>query len=557
MASGRALRRAAVLAGLVAAALVPATAHAAPGDLDPTFGDAGKVTTAIGDSAEARAIAVQPDGKIILAGYADQSFAMTRYNPDGSPDSAFGTGGTQTTTIGGSSGSYAVAVQPDGKIVLAGSAFGGITFAMARYNADGTPDLTFGVGGAETTSIDDDAEARAMALQPDGKIVLGGSGSGDEFAAVRYNTDATLDPGFGTGGIQTTAIGGFGAAHAMALQSDGKILLAGETDFLDNDDVDFAMLRYDSAGALDPTFGTGGVRTTAIGSGGADDVAKAMAVLPDGKILLGGYTSGDDEDFALARYHADGSPDTSFGTAGKQVTAVGTGDDAANAMAVQADGKILLGGYSNGDTRDFALARYHPDGSLDTGFGTGGTLTTAVGTAGDAAFALATQSDGKILLGGYSDPADDPEFAVVRYGVAVDTTTVVTAEPPTAEAGEDVTFTAEVSAASGTPTGSVVFTIDGVDRPPVTLTGGQATVTTGDLAAGTHTIEAAYTPDTSLQLASAGTLTYEVTDPAATEPASQNELAASGADIGDLVAIGVLALAAGTLLLTVRRKRPS
>ena len=578
----RALGRAAGLLGLVVAVpwvVMPVTAQAAPGELDPTFGDAGKVVTAVGDYGEARAVVVQSDGKIILAGSADvghRVFAMTRYNPDGTLDSAFGSGGTQTTTIGGQSESYAVAVQPDGKIILAGSAYGGITFAVARYNPDGTPDLTFGVGGAETTSIGDEGAARAMAVQPDGKIVSAGyGGDGDEFAAVRYNPDATLDESFGSGGRLTTAIGEFSGAYAVAIQPDGKILLAGETDILDNGDHDFALLRYDSEGSLDPTFGTGGVQTTAIGSGDAEDAAKAIAILPDGKILLGGYTAGDDEDFALARYNPDGSLDTGFGTGGKQTTEVGTGDDAANAMAVQPDGKIILGGYTTGANRDFALVRYEPDGSLDTGFGTGGKRATAVGTGDDAALAMAVQSDHKILLAGYSNPVDGPDFAAVRYGVAEDTTTVVTADPATAEAGQEVTFTAEASAASGTPTGSVVFTIDGVDQPPVTLSSGQATLTTDDLTAGTHTIEVAYTPDTELQLASTDTLTYQITQPAdgpteptteptesttsdAAAPASQGDtvgLASTGTNIGSLVPIGVLALATGAVLVAARRKR--
>jgi uncharacterized delta-60 repeat protein/LPXTG-motif cell wall-anchored protein len=578
----RALGRVAGLLGLVVAmpgvlVLMPATAQAAPGDLDPTFGDAGKVTTAIGE--EARAVAVQPDGKIILAGYADTGvrvFAVTRYNPDGTLDSTFGTGGTQTTTFGGNSGAYAVAVQPDGKIVLGGSAYNGFTFAVARYNADGTPDLTFGVGGIETTSVGDAAEGRAMALQPDGKIVLAGyGGDGDVFAAVRYNSDATLDPSFGSGGIQTTAVGEFSGANAVAIQSDGTILLAGWTDVLGNGDHDFAMLRYDSDGSLDPTFGTGGMQTTAIGSAAAEDAASAMAVLPDGKILVGGYTTGDDQDFALARYEPDGSLDTGFGTGGKQITEIGTGDDAANAMAVQPDGKIVLGGYAAGADRDFAVVRYEPDGSLDTGFGTGGKRTTEVRTGDDAANAIAVQADGKIILAGYSNPVDYPDFAAVRYGVAEDTTTAVAADPATAEAGQEVTFTAEVAAASGTPTGSVVFTIEGVDQPPVTLSSGQASVTTDDLTAGTHTIEAAYTPDTALQLASTDTLTYQVTQPAdePTEPAADPTesttsdtaaptgqgdtvgLASTGTDISGLVPIGALALATGAVLVAVRRKR--
>ncbi len=394
--------------------LAAGSAQAAPGDLDPSFGTGGKVTTAIGASSAdvAYAVALQSDGKIVAAGYssngANDDFALARYNTDGTLDTGFGTGGKVTTAIGsGDDRAYAVALQADGKIVAAGSSSS--DFALARYNTDGSLDSSFGTGGKVTTAIGPGNDvAYGVALQADGKIVAAGSSSGD-FALARYNTDGTLDTGFGTGGKVTTAIGSSDdEATAVALQADGKIVAAGYS--YNGANYDFTLARYNTDGLPDTGFFGSGKETTAIGSG--SDIANALALQADGKIVAAGYSSnGAYNRFALVRYNANGVLDTVFDT-----VAIGSGSDFGYAVALQADGKIVAAGSSyNGVNYDFALARYNANGSLDAGFGTGGKVTTAIGSFTDFAYAVALQADGKIVAAGSSSNGANDDFALVRY----------------------------------------------------------------------------------------------------------------------------------------------
>ena len=245
----------------------------------------------------------------------------------------------------------------------------------------------------------------------------------------------SLDTGFGGRGFVTTAIGsGNDRAHAMAIQADGRIVLAGYSH------NDIALVRYTADGTLDDTFGTvvngstrSGKVTTAIGSG--EDRAHAMAIQADGRIVVAGYShNGNNNDFAVVRYTADGTLDDTFGTvvngstrSGKVTTAIGSGEDRAHAMAIQADGRIVVAGYShNGNNNDFAVVRYTADGTLDDTFGTvvsdsarSGIVTTAIGPENDKAYAMAIQPDGRIVVAGFSyffRKSDD--FALVRYTAA-------------------------------------------------------------------------------------------------------------------------------------------
>ena len=257
--------------------------------------------------------------------------------------------------------------------------------------------------------------AFALAIQSDGKIVAAGkssNGSTHDFALVRYNTNGSLDTSFGTGGIVTTLVGISGGAYALGLQSDGKIVAAGSSS--NGSNYDFALVRYNADGSLDTSFGTGGIVTTTVGS--SDDYASTLGIQSDGKIVAAGYSyNGSNYDFALVRYNTNGSFDTSFGTGGIVTTPVGSSDDYARTLGIQSDGKIVAAGYSsNGSTYDFALVRYNTNGSLDTTFGTGGIVTTPVGSSG-IAYALGLQSDGKIVAAGYSSNGSTYDFALVRY----------------------------------------------------------------------------------------------------------------------------------------------
>src|SRR6266511_3302132 len=288
-------------------------------------------------------------------------------------------------------------------------------------SAQATPgdlDTSFGTGGKVTTAIGFGSDAAsAVALQADGKIVAAGysfNGSNFDFALARYNANGTLDAGFGTAGKVTTTFGSSGdAASALALQPDGKIAAAGYS--YNGANFDFALARYNANGSLDAGFGAAGKVTTAIGS--SHDFASALALQADGKIVAAGRSyNGANYDFALVRYNPNGSLDPGFGTGGKVTTAIGSSHDFASALALQADGKSVAAGRSyNGTNDDFALARYNPDGSLDPGFGTGGKVTTAIGSGYEDAYAVALQADGKIVAAGYSWNGTNNDFALARY----------------------------------------------------------------------------------------------------------------------------------------------
>lgn len=332
------------------------------GTLDVTFGTGGLVTTDIGPSGEAFAAALQPDGKIVAAGrvapagYCCQ-FALARYDSNGSLDTSFGTGGLVITNIGGLNGASALAIQSDNKIVAAGSTGAALSedFALARYNADGSLDPTFGTGGQVTTDFGGIDQPGDVAIRPDGKIlVVGGGGPAHDFCLVLYGSNGMLETSFGAGGKVTTDFGGLDRAHAVRLQSDGKMVLAG------TGAERFALARYDAQGGLDPTFGGNG-KVTIQFTGDNIEAATDVAIQADGKIVASGWAFASfTQEFALARFEADGRPDVSLGDLGRVLTSFAGGDAAAGAMALQADGKIVTAGGGGPCTPhcEFTLARY-------------------------------------------------------------------------------------------------------------------------------------------------------------------------------------------------------
>jgi uncharacterized delta-60 repeat protein len=408
------------------------SAVAAVGDLDTSFDTDGKVTTAIGASSDsANSIALQSDGKIVAVGItyngSNYDFAVARYNTNGSLDTSFSGDGVVTTAIGASDDvALSIALQSDGKIVVAGYTYNGSNydFAVVRYNADGSLDTSFDTDGVVTTAIGaSDDVVSSIALQGDGKIVVAGhtvNGGNDDFAVVRYNTDGSLDTSFDTDGVVTTAIGASDdVVSSIALQSDGKIVVAGIT--YNGSNYDFAVARYNTNGSLDTSFSGDGVVTTAIGA--SFDYVRSIALQSDGKIVVAGYSvNGGNFDFAVVRYNANGSLDTSFDTDGVVTTAIGASSDSALSIALQSDGKIVAVGYTNnGSNYDFAVVRYNTNGSLDTSFSGDGVVTTAIGASDDLALSIALQSDGKIVVAGYSVNGGNVDFALARY-IASDST---------------------------------------------------------------------------------------------------------------------------------------
>jgi uncharacterized delta-60 repeat protein len=416
--------------------------RAADGDLDFTFGNAGKVLTDLSGGVDNLSeIALQPDGKIVAAGNyrltnGNSHIELARYNPDGTPDLTFGTGGKVATTVSNFGDSAnAVVIQPDGRIIVAGSVTSpGVvdtSFLLVRYNANGSLDASFGAGGIVTTDIADNRDtASAVAVQPDGKIVVAGEKGifrppGEErnsdIALVRYNADGSLDTSFGEGGRTISDFGPAADYFAddaadIIILAGGKIVLVGDSDGAGY--YDFLIARYNPDGSLDTSFGTGGRTKTDLGNG-YQDGASAAALQADGKIVSVGAAlpNSFDLDFSLIRYNANGTLDRTFGTGGKVVFGLESlRDEELTAVAVQPDGKILaLGDSNSANNSGFLLLRFNPDGTRDTSFGSAGIVRTPFGTNAAFTSSLLVQPDAKIVAAGFTPLFQSSDFALVRY----------------------------------------------------------------------------------------------------------------------------------------------
>ena len=420
------IQRSRLLFGAAAAILLvvgAGGAQAAGGALDPSFGRGGKVSTDVGIKSwdVASAVAVQADGKIVVAGWSaaktSNDFALVRYTTSGKLDASFGRGGKVLTSLGieGNDLANAVVVQPDGKIIAAGSSDkhmvegpGTSDFALVRYTTSGTLDASFGKGGKVVTDVGGghDDEAHAVAVQTDGKIVAAGESPGG-FTLVRYTADGKLDASFGLGGKVETNFGKwYDVIRAVAVQKDGKIVAAGYTGVTltsNTEDDDFALARYTTGGKLDASFGRGGKVRTDLGARSAD-YAYAMAIQADGKIVVAGTS-------ALVRYLPNGRLDASFGRGGKALIDFG---GEAIAVTIQRDGKIVAAGTDNDD---FVLVRLTTSGKVDARFGRGGKVLTNFG-GDDNASAVVIQRDGKIIAAGtaYRSGSDrNADFCLARY----------------------------------------------------------------------------------------------------------------------------------------------
>ncbi|PYL71705.1 MAG: hypothetical protein DMF26_18565 [Verrucomicrobia bacterium] len=418
-------------------------AQAVDGDLDPTFGTGGMVMTDLNRSTDlANAVAIQSDGKLVVVGqtyknndYSDEDFAVTRYNTDGTLDNTFGRGGKVRTDFPGLAAvPSAVVIQPDGKIVVAGGAFPQFTFAgnfeVVRYNPNGSLDRSFGNGGIVTTTFPEGSYAFDVALQPDGKIVAAGTvfvdfipgePSNTDFALARYNPDGTPDAAFGSGGqVSTDFVGMEDDAFSVLIQSDGKIVAVGSANSPATY-YDFAAVRYLSNGTIDTAFGVAGKVSTDFGDHNFDR-AQSAALQSDGKIVAAGFAisqNGLSENFAVARYTANGVLDTTFSRDGITQIDFGNCCQSAYQVLLQSDGKIITVGYPNTEDSDsdFLLARLNPRGSLDPTFGVGGRVRTSFGDLNGGANGAVLQSDGKIVAVGFQATFSNQwsNFALARY----------------------------------------------------------------------------------------------------------------------------------------------
>jgi uncharacterized delta-60 repeat protein len=402
-----------------ATALAASAAPSSPADLDQAFGTGGVVTTDFGATESGEAMTLLPDGRIVVAGglnpdsddYDSDEFVVARYSAEGLLDPTFDGDGRVTTDVGGPRDeAFAVAAQPDGKILAGGWAGPSLTFALVRYTTAGSLDPEFGGGdGKVSTSFGASYGAiHDLALQPDGKIIAVGGQCGVELcdvALARYLTDGAPDPSFSEDGKLQTPLGGSSAA-AVAIQADGKIVVAGRR--CAPTCSEFALLRYDTEGNLDPTFDGDGKVFTDLG--GTYEWAEALALQSDGRIVAAGAK---DLAFAIVRYDVNGSLDAGFSGDGIVTDPAGSG---ANALAIRGDGKILAAGSRWGD---FALLRVTSDGSIDTSFSADGRVITDFNQTHDYATAIALQSDGKVIAAGASGNLGATEFggdfALARY----------------------------------------------------------------------------------------------------------------------------------------------
>ena len=512
------------------------------GVLDPTFGTGGIVKPAgfvyhasDVNSTGFHSAALQADGKVVIAGTGNGGtpgvFMVSRFNTDGTPDAAFnGKVISQTTkfSAGSTDQADAVAIQADGKIVVAGSTANGVVshFAVTRYNGDGTLDTTFGANGHVVIVFTTDnatTTVSTMAIEADGRIVVGGT-SANNFALARMNTDGSQDSDFDSDGRQEVNIGATLSGGVIltttevlsdiGIEPDGKIVAVGWTN-LRNDakaidsGFNFGVIRFNQDGTLDKTFRGQGLFADDLslspygqtGPSPFDDKAYSVTFQLDGKILVAGMSQAQskggggagnpgDDSFAVVRYNTDGSYDKTFTADGLVITDFATdfttgSQDQANSVTVEADGKILLGGFTLtkpggglGTTFNFALARYNPDGTLDQNFGTHGKAVTDASGSGtdnfvDQVFPL---TGGQILAVGAVGDNPNASLALARYvGLTPGTIQFSAATYSVAENGGSATITVtRVGGTDGTAFVSYSTTsgtaVAGTDYTPTTGT---------------------------------------------------------------------------------------
>jgi len=470
----------------LAVAMLPAvvavgvlTASADPGDLDPGFAGDGVATTVIGDAAEGRAVAVQADGRLLVAGSAevggDLDVAVARYTTAGTLDPTWGGDGLVTVDVGGHDIAYAVAVGAGGSVVVVGVTGAGganANFLVIRLTSSGALDTTLSQDGIVSFGVGPgDDIGQSVAVDGDGSIsVVGYSHNGTDWdvGVARLTADGDLDTGFAGDGTVLVPVGsGDDHGYAVDRAGDGGLVVAGASV------GDVAVVRLTASGALDTAWGGDGVVTVDLGAG--DDAGAAVDLAPDGDVVVAGTSGGD---VAVVRLTASGALDAAWGGTGAVTVAVGSGDDAGRAVAVASDGRVVVAGSShNGADDDAAVLRFTAAGALDAGFSGNGSLTVGV-SGDDVAHGLALAADGRILLGGESagrflavavEGATVPDVPTGLVAVAGDGAVGLSWSAPGDDGGAAVTgYVVEVSAdggatwsASSSPS-STAATVDGL-----------------------------------------------------------------------------------------------
>ncbi len=446
--------------------------QAQSGSLDATFSTDGKTTQDFlsGRNDEANAVIVQADGKIVTVGGSTSGFpgavAISRHDANGNLDAGFGTGGLVTTNVGARDEGRAVLQLPDGKLLVGGGTRSpGDMALLQRYLADGSLDTGFGSGGSVTQLVGiNGAWINDIVRQPDGKIVVTAApdafliGTNYNAYVARFNADGTLDASFGSGGVVAIDFGAnLDTARALVLQEDGKIVIVGNRGFADA----IVLARFNTDGTLDAGFGTGGMVATTLPDG---EQSHELALQDDGKLVVAAQYN---DDFLVLRFTTAGALDSAFGGGNGYVLTDFGNNDGARDVALQSDGKIVVGGYAETATNTaFGVARYLSDGSLDVSFDGDG-KAFAEFPDGAEANAIALQGDGKIVAAGLTYPgASGNDFAIARFlGDQADLTVAKTASSPTVAPGDNFNYTINVSN-SGPETASNVLVADTL--PPQT-----------------------------------------------------------------------------------------
>jgi uncharacterized delta-60 repeat protein len=411
-----------IVATAAALAMLPALAHADAGDLDPSFGGDGRATLDLLSGDFGFGAALDPDGKILIAGDvdfpADRTVGLARLAADGAPDAQFGGGSgfvTDNPTLAASDFTENVQLQPDGKILVGGSYDG--SAGIHRYNTDGLPDTGFSGDGMVKESFGHSQRAGGVLPLPGGKLLWFGRGDYPAGAynldLVRYNANGSLDGSFGGGLISHSLRPGTDLEqyHVALLQPDGKILVGGEIERGANG-LDWTVARFNPDGSFDKSFDNDGRLATPFTG---NDFLYDMVVQPDGKIVAVGVRSAATADIVLARYLPDGSLDKTFSGNGKQAIDLG-GDEIGRGLVVQPDGKLVVSGHTDaaGGDDDMVVSRLDAAGELDPSFGVNGTRFVDFSGGNDEAHDLLLQPDGKLVATGWAVVPGTVDFAAIR-----------------------------------------------------------------------------------------------------------------------------------------------
>jgi len=401
------------------------TANAQQWGLDTCFAENGIAVNDLGTNLEYNlSIHLQDDGKILGAGFANNggpnNFFATRYNPDGSIDEGYGLNGNILIPNGGAE---AATIQVDNKLLLSGffgeSLLSSTAFALIRLTSSGSLDTAFGANGFVSTEFGDyEHRGAGVIVQPDGKIVQSGTLSGldRKFVLMRFEEDGTPDLEFGSDGAVTTEVDEFGQLYTLAMQDDGKLIAAGR--LRHSVTMDFVMIRYNSDGAIDSTFGTNGFVFT--DTEDDDENVAHIRILSDGKILMTGRIDNPERDFWIIRFNPNGSLDSSFGSDGMTRTDLGH-DEFSTLVVPRSNGKIVVAGpvfFSNGEG-GIGVVQYDENGLVDMSFGNNGSLITTFDASYPFCWWGQEQPDGKVLISGSLDQAENPPYdrnlLLIRY----------------------------------------------------------------------------------------------------------------------------------------------